>query len=339
MDRRSLLRTAAAAPVGAALSACTQRPNSTPIESGTSAQSSGANALPQWGAPRTRASSDFWRTWGDGKAELIGYETISPRYGHLHPAELALIYVTEPFSRRSLIKDDDAQNAERMDVLKVNISEKFLTGVYPYSILTSVFCPVDALRAERFQPAKITLSVQEWCGHVFTGVWPDEQTMVHKGFSYFASEGDTDERIPITPATLFEDALLVQLRELDGPFNGGRDWEGALIPALWRQRRAHRPLRAEQARIVRSTAAEGENTRFVLTAGEYTREFTVERAASKRIVSWNTSDGMQARMIRATRLPYWGLHNPGDESHRAEFGLDGTPQRVIEAPPNTRIGF
>ena len=264
---------------------------------------------------------------------------MTPRYGHLHVAELALIYVTEPFSRRSLIKDDAAQNAERMDVLKVNISEKFLTGVYPYSVLTSVFCPVDALRTERFQPAKITLSAQEWCGHVFAGVWPDEREMVHRGFSYFANEGDTDERIPITANTLFEDALLIQLRELDGAFNGGRDWEGMLVPALWRQRRAHRPLRAQPARIVKSTDSEGATTRFVLTSPDYSREFTVERTATKRIVSWHTSDGEQARMIRATRLPYWELHNPGDESRRAEFGLDATPQRVIETPPNTRVGF
>jgi hypothetical protein len=226
-----------------------------------------------------------------------------------------------------------------MDVLKVNISEKFLTGVYPYSVLTSVFCPVDAMRAERFQPAKITLSAQEWCGHVFTGLWADERSFTHKGFSYFASEGDTNETVAIAENTLYEDALLVQLRELDGPFNAGRDWQGPLMPALWRQRRAHRPLRPQDARIVRSTASEGELTRFVISSGEYQREVMVERTGAKRIVSWQSSDGEHARLIRATRLPYWGLHNPGDEVHRAEFGLDPSPQRVVDVPPNTRVGF
>jgi hypothetical protein len=295
--------------------------------------------LPRWGAPRAGASSAFWRQWGDGRAEMIGYEAITPRYGHLRPAELVLIYVTEPFSRRTLIKDDDARGADRMDVLKLNVSERFQTGVYPYSVLTSVFCPTDAIRSERFAPAKIALSAQEWCGHVYLGVWPDERAYALRGMSYFASEGEVDEAVPCPADTLYEDALLVQLRELDGPFHGGRDWEGALVPALWRNRRAHRPLAPTPARITRREI-DRDLLRFSLESEGFTRTFDVERGGDRRVVAWSSSDGARARLRRSTRMAYWSLHGPGDEARRADFGLDPLPPQPTIAPDGTeRTGF
>ncbi len=302
-------------------------------------RSSGGFALPRWGAPRASASPAFWRQWGDGKAEMIGYDAIAPRYGHLRRAELALVYVTEPFSRRTLIKDDDARGADRMDVLKVNVSEKFLTGVYPYSVMTSVFCPTDAIRGERFSPAKIALSAQEWCGHVYMGVWPDEREFALRGMSYFASEGDVDARVECPARALYEDALLVQLRELDGPFNEGRAWEGALVPALWRNRRSHRPLAPVSARITRADL-DANTTRFSLACDDgFTREFDVEKSGDKRVTAWRSSDGARARLLRSTRMPYWSLHNPGDEARRAEFGLDPAPQPVFAPDGGERVGF
>lgn len=246
------------------------------------------------------------------------------------------MYVTEPISRRTLIKDDDAQGADRMDVLKLNISEKFLTGVYPYSVLTSVFCPSDQYDRARFSPAKITLSAQEWCGHVFLGAWPDERSFALRGMSYFASEGDVEERVPCAQGTLYEDALLVQLRELDGPFAGGGDWEGTLVPSLWRNRRAHRPLRPEPASIRRSNLDE-DTTRFTLEAGAFRRTFDVEKRGDKRVIAWQSSDGGRARLLRSTRMPYWALHDPGDERHRAEFGLDGAAHPAIDSDGG--VGF
>ncbi len=338
LDRRSLLRSLVAVPTAAALSRCTRAQTAPPDGNTRVAASSGGFALPRWPAPSARASSAFWQRWGDGNAEMIGYEAITPRYGHLRSAEVALVYVTEPFSRRTLIKDDDAQGAERMDVVKVNISEKFLTGVYPYSVLTSVFCPTDRYGRERFSPAKITLSAQEWCGHVYLGVWPDERAYALRGMSYFASEGDVDQRVECAANALYEDALMVQLRELDGAFNEGREWEGALVPSLWRNRRSHRPLAPEQGRI-RRTDLDANTTRFVLEAGSFSKQFDVEKSGDKRIVAWQSSDGARARILRSTRMPYWSLHNPGDEARRADFGLDATAQPVIAPDGSSRVGF
>jgi hypothetical protein len=46
-------------------------------------------------------------------------------------------------------------------VLKLNAVRKFQTGIYDYSVLTSTF----ARTAAGFPVAKLSFSIQEWCGH------------------------------------------------------------------------------------------------------------------------------------------------------------------------------
>lgn len=283
------------------------------------ARAAEAVALPA--EPSAGASSAFWQAWGDGNAELSSYRATSSRYGAPREAELVLIYVTEPLDRATLVKDDAA--ADPLHVLKLNVSEKFDTGVYPYSVMTSVFAPVDAYRAERFQPVKLTLTAQEWCGHVFRGVWPGSDGFRSTLYSYFAGEGEADRHADAPAGTLYEDALLIQLRELDGPFAGGGDWSGHVVPALWQQRRTHEPLAAVPATLTRTDATRDGTpvTRFALAYDGYTRTYDVERAAPRRVLAWETSEGDAAVLQGTERLPYWQLNGPGDERARARFGL------------------
>ena len=293
--------------------------------------------------PERRASAEFNRVWRDGRAEMSGYRMIVPRYGALRPAELVLIYVTEPMDRRTWIKDDNVPAEHRVDVLKLNISLKFETGIYPYSVLTSVFAPIDAYGGDRFRPTKITMSAQEWCGHVFSGVWPGRDRFAAQTISYFASEGERSEIVRTPEDALYEDALLIQLRELDGPFARGGDWRGAIVPSLWRVRRGHVEPRATDATIARSSAElDGVPvTRFVLRDGDYQRTFDVERAAPRRIVHWTSSDGEDATLLRTARLRYWEMNGPGGEAHRTELGLPPLPEETVASPDAgaTRVGF
>ncbi len=273
--------------------------------------------------PGARASAGFWRTWGDGRAELSGYRATVMRYGAPREAEIVLVYVTEPLDRDTLVKDD-AAGARGVPVLKLNYTERFQTGIYPYSLLTSVFAPVDGYLPTRFAPAKITLTAQEWCGHVFHGVWPAADGYESQLISYFANEGERTERVAAPAGTLYEDALFIQLRELDGPFAEGGDWQGMLVPRLWSTRRAHIPLRPTPARIARSHEAGGVD-RFTLSYEGVTRTFNVEQGGQRRILAWTASDGERATLLRTERLPYWALHGPGDERYRESLGLPRTP--------------
>ncbi len=287
-------------------------------------------AHPELPARRAGASEAFWEAWGDGRAEMSGYRGVVSRYGELRPAELVQIYVTEPHDRRTWIKDDAVQGPDRVAVLKLNQSLRFQTGVYPYSVMTSVFAPVDSHFDERFQPVKISLTAQEWCGHVFAAAWPGPGELQLHTLSYFASEGEATERQAVPEGALYEDALLIQLRELDGPFHGGEDWEGALVPTLWRARRAHTPLRPSPATITRAPAERdgAPVTRFTVAQGDYRRTIDVERDAPRRVLGWSTSDGEEMQILATRRLPYWELNHNGDERVRAELGLD-----ALAAPP------
>ncbi len=277
------------------------------------------------GEPSRFASSGFWKHWGDGRAEVSGYALKTTRYGQSRDGELVLIYVTEPMDRRTWIKDDRGQVADghRVNVLKLNHVVKFRTGIYPYSVMTSVFAPVDGLFPERFDPAKITLTAQEWCGHVYHQLRRSDGGFDEEIRSYFSAEGERDARRKTPPGALYEDALLIQLRELDGPFNEGERWEGPLVPGLWSVRKAHRELAPVAATIERSAARRGELavTRFTVRREGFTWTLDVENRPPRRVLGWSTSDGEEASLLGTERLPYWQLNGSGDESHLKKIGL------------------
>jgi hypothetical protein len=276
-------------------------------------------------APAATASSAFWKSWGDGNAELSGYAATVGRYGAPRKGTIVLIYVTEPMDRRVWIKDDagDVPAADRVNVLKLNDVLKFQTGIYPYSVMTSVFAPVDGLYAERFAPAKISFTSQEWCGQVWRRLLASPASYTDELRSYFHAEGEGYLTVATKPGTLYEDALLIQLRELDGPFAGGKDWSGEIVPALWSSRKAHVPARPVPATIRREDARRDGRpvTRFTLAYSGMTRVFDVEKVAPHRILGWTTSDGDDVRLLKTARLPYWKLHDPGGERYLADIGL------------------
>ena len=276
-------------------------------------------------AGASSASPAFWTAWGDGKAELSGYAVTTSRYGAPREGKVALIYVTEPMDRRNWIKDDagDVPASERVNVLKLNNVLKFQTGIYPYSVMTSVFASVDGPAGERFSPVKIAMTVQEWCGSVYQRVMPADGQFVGESRSYFHSEGDSETTVKVSTGTLYEDALLIQLRELDGPFAGGNDWAGSIVPSLWSARKRHAPLVAMPATIKREDAKRNGApvTRFTVTYGSVITTYDVEKAAPRRVLGWKSKDGEEGTILKTTRLPYWKLNQPGDEKYLKELGL------------------
>ena len=273
----------------------------------------------------TTATPQFWKAWGDGKAELSGYAITTSRYGAPREGRVVLIYVTEPMDRRNWIKDDagDVPAQERVNVMKLNAVLKFQTGIYPYSVMTSVFAPVDGWSTERFTPTKIAMSSQEWCGLVYQKVTPAQDAFVSELRSYFHADGDRDATVKTPPGTLYEDALLIQLRELDGPFAGGRTWAGSIVPSLWSQRKSHTALAPVAATIKRDDVTkEGVPvTRFTLTYGAVVTTYDVEKASPRRVLSWKSNGGEEARLLKTARLPYWQLNGPGDEKYLQQLGL------------------
>ena len=145
---------------------------------------------PKVAAKKHRLSQEFKAYWYNGTAEITSYSLEQARYGELRKGNAVLIYVTEPFNADKQVKADQ-HNANNIPVLKLNSTKKFLTGIYPYSIMTSSFYPVN----REGHALKITNSVQEWCGHVFTQLNNRDQFEI-SSFSYFESEGDKAFSLP-----------------------------------------------------------------------------------------------------------------------------------------------
>ena len=80
----------------------------------------------------------------------------------------------------------DHPGPQDIAILKLNMVRKFFTGIYPYSIMTSIFAPLDVQKYPL--PLKISSSIQEWCGHVYAQMNLAENEYRVRMHSYFEKD-------------------------------------------------------------------------------------------------------------------------------------------------------
>jgi hypothetical protein len=162
-----------------------------------------AQTIPLW------QTTEFAQYWFQGKAEVNHYKLEQNRYGEMREGHAVLVFVTEDFLPKKQVKADnsDRKVSGAIPVMKLNSIRKFITGIYDYANMTSVFTPLD--NAQHPQTLKTTTSIQEWCGQTWLQAnWRDNAYQV-RGYSYYESEGDVDVSVP---QALFEDELLTRIR-------------------------------------------------------------------------------------------------------------------------------
>ena len=183
--------------------------------------------------------NDYWYA---GDAEINSYALTQTRYGEQRTGDATLIFVTEPFSGKKQVKLDDPDQADdKVSVLKLNAVRKFPTGIYDYSMMTSVFTPVSL--DQHPHTLKATCTSQEWCGQSFTQLNHEGGKYRVRQYSYFESEGDEDRKVE---DVLLEDELFTRLRIDPKSIPTGTV---ELIPNLFHGRFSHDPIRPKQARI------------------------------------------------------------------------------------------
>lgn len=133
---------------------------------------------------------NFGAYWYQGKAEISSYDLEQVRYGEKREGQAILIFVTEDFSKSKQVKLDNPQAAgdDAEKVLKLNFTKNFNTGIYPYSIMTSIFSPVYP--ESDLHARKVTTSIQEWCGNAFMQLNSKGEKYHLMSLSYFESAGD-----------------------------------------------------------------------------------------------------------------------------------------------------
>ena len=275
-------------------------------------------------APENREGveeTQFASYWYQGTAEINVFDLQQSRYGERRQGKAVMIFVTEDFSKSKQVKLDAPEDrpSDAQKVLKLNMTRDFVTGVYPYHTMLSIFTPVY----EESPAPKLTASVTEWCGQSFTQLNYKSGKYTAKQFSYFESEGDLESKLDGQA----EEELFTLLRLNPNLVPLGNV---TLIPSLIFQRFAHIPLKPEQATISRKMIG-SDQAELTVVYGEIGRKIAIryQQLFPYEITgfteTWTKANGKQ-EVTTATRthlrqMPYWKQNEQVYESLRKELGL------------------
>ncbi len=268
-------------------------------------------------------SQNFGDYWYQGKAELTSYDLQQVRYGETRNGEAVLIFVTEDFSKSKQVKLDDPKTAENdaEKVMKLNFTKKFDTGIYPYSIMTSVFSPIYP--EHDIHARKVTTSVQEWCGHVFMQINNKNNNYQMQIRSYFESEGD--ENLNLEKVWL-EDELWTLLRLDPGQLPEG---EIQMLPATQYLRLRHKDFKSYGATIEKLSADSLQQVKISMPELERTLSIYYHSAHPYKIEKWEETYPEGGEMMTTTgtlkkriMLDYWNRNGVEDRLYRKELGLE-----------------
>ncbi len=265
-------------------------------------------------------ANDFNAYWYAGKAELAAYDYKIDRYDELRKGYFVMVFVTEDLSKSKHVKLDDPAKAgdDRVPVLKLNALARFQTGIYDYSLMSSLFTPVDVVKMPH--SLKATTTVQDWCGHVFTQMdYQKNTTYKVNQFSYFETEGD---KVFDTEGSLLEDEIFTRLR-----INPASLPEKAMIiPNLTFTRLRHKPVVASNATI---SFKNSEDSSRICTVNypDLKRRLEVTFQANfphkiMAFVEFNDNKEMsRATLIKTMMSDYWTKHDNQSAYLREMLGL------------------
>jgi hypothetical protein len=178
---------------------------------------------------------------------------------------------------------------------------------------------------------KISFSSREWCGHVWHQLLPGKDGVSGVFHSYFEGEADGKDELPEPAGGVYEDALPVLLRGLQGEFlRAGESRSVPFLPSLFSIRMAHRRLAWGRATISRAATP----TPVKVPAGTYAAvvytvepeggprsAWSVEAAWPHRLLRHAADDGTEAVLLGTGRQPYWRQNGVGGERFLRELGL------------------
>lgn len=270
--------------------------------------------------PKKKLSPEFKQYWYAGTAEVSSYDLEQARYGEIRQGNSVLIYVTEPFLPGKQVKADNS-HPENIPVLKLNSTKNYVTGIYPYSIMTSSFYPVY----DNQHALKVSFSSQEWCGHVYAQLNNKTQYEV-MSHSYF--ENEADQNFSLDKVHL-ENEIWNKIR-IDpnnlplGTIN--------MIPSLEYIRLSHKELKAYKAET--TLIASDSLTTYSISYPELERTLNISFTTGFPYIvegwteSFQSGFGPNAKVLtsKASRrktlnTPYWQQNSNNNLSLRDSLGL------------------
>ncbi|MEE9409214.1 MAG: septum formation inhibitor Maf [Polaribacter sp.] len=263
-----------------------------------------------------KKGSKFNEYWYKGKAEITSYKLTQARYGGVYEGTAVNIYVTEDFLPVKQVKAD-SRNAKNIPILKLNSTKKFTTGIYPYSIMTSTFSPIDIKK----QAIKASFSAQEWCGNTFIQL-NNKDTFEIDFHSYF--ESNSDKKVSLKKDPL-ENDFWNMLRINPYSIKKGRY---KVIPSFEFLALNHQKIKAYDAEV--NLIEKGKFINFSVYYPTLKRKITIKliKDFPHTIESWEetyTKRGKKrttkAEKIKTILSPYWNKNGVKDTKERHELGL------------------
>lgn len=266
-----------------------------------------------------RDEQQFSGYWYNGQAEISSYKVSQFRYGANHDGQTVLVFVTEDFSRRKHVKLERPETAtsEAVKVMKLNASGEFVTGMYKYTMMNSVFTPVD-LKTDPHS-LKVTSGIQEWCGQSFIQAdWKNNRYDIRQ-MSYF--ENDGDQNISLAMGWL-EDELWTKIRIDPNTLPVG---EIKMLPGFTYLRLSH----AKQ-KIYKATTTLTRNLNlftYEIYYPELHRTLAIQFEADfpYKITGWKETNGTNevttGQILTTIRSDYWTHNQPADTLLRSDLQL------------------
>lgn len=252
-------------------------------------------------AKERELSQAFKDYWFAGNAELTSYKLSQERYGDLHDGTAVMIFVTEDFLPEIEVKANHPSETT-IPVLKMNQVKKYNTGIYPYSVMTSAFNPLN----NEAHALKVSHSMQEWCGH-FYGQINNRKSFEVTSHSYF--EGEADQSFSLDKTWLESEIYnLIRIHPEELPTG-----EINIIPGFEYSRMSHQKLSPHSAM---ASMQQGDSISiYTLTYPNLKRELAIYFNSDfpYEIERWEEmhANGLKstAEKLRRIRSAYWTQHS------------------------------
>ncbi|PWT89506.1 MAG: septum formation inhibitor Maf [Acidobacteria bacterium] len=276
-----------------------------------------------WMLGATYTGDQFKKYWFAGKAELTRYSLDQARYGEMHKGEAVLIFVTEPFLTDKQVKYEHGDKKNAIPILKLNFTKRFFTGIYPYTLITSTFTPVDL---QKNRTLKVSSSTQEWCGVTYSQLNFRNNQYQGELHSYFQDESDQNLSIQ-TP--WLEDEIWTRIRLAPESLPTGKI---QILPGLQYLRLLHKPSQPVAANA--NLSASGNLKEYTLDYPDLKRKLTIrfDSQFPYTILGWEETmpggfgEDVPLLTTKATRTnsiqtDYWNKHGEKDAVYREKLGL------------------
>ncbi|MEO5906693.1 MAG: hypothetical protein ABIQ11_08205 [Saprospiraceae bacterium] len=266
----------------------------------------------------TKVFSDYWY---QGQGEISTYNLSQSRYGEIHDGEVIFVFVTEDFSRSKQVKlDDPARHvSDAIKVMKLNTLKEFITGIYKYSMMSTVFTPINY--QDYPHSLKLVASSQDWCGQSFMQANYKGNRYEYRQMSYFEDEGDTEYSLV---STSLEDEIWTKIRVAPNTLPVGKV---NMVPSAFYIRLSHHENKVYEAMTTLTSSQINYVYRIEYPDLERSLEILFQKEFPYRILSWKevygNNETTTATLSSTMQSDYWNHHHPADEPMRNELKIGG----------------